>query len=1155
MNGDCGISFVKPDGGAGLPHLVNYYGRALRFEALVPSAEDEQQRIVLCRDDVGELCYLAADTWRSLSASSELASGNTVAEDDSVDTSSSEGGVAESGRAVYGSIGLTNEPAMLVTSTSPASDKISLFKSLFRGRADVHAHGYRRKDGGIGYAPACANEFAPGICPKHDGRKVSCGCCGHRSFRKLTDRDLVGHFRGQSERLRDVLGMYVLLPNDTTWILAADFDDKGWASAARAFCDAARVRGLAPAVERSRSGKGAHVWLFFSEPVSARDARRLGARLLSEAMARSRSVGFDSFDRLFPSQDTVPAGGFGNLIALPLQGRAVAKGNSVFVDDDFHPYPDQWAYLSCVQRVTPDGLKHLLDEEDAVKLGPSFDSAGEGVTAHSSRAQADTTPAISTYSKPEETSSSSAMAGPVAIVQSDMLYVPEREIAPSLASKVRWLAAYANPEFYRAQAQRRSVYSIPRFVYVGETRDLAEGLNQEPPSAAAEMEAASMRSAHERAGALPSVASCALACANNNDPFSLDPNAPVHSAIAIPRGCKEGLCSLLDAAGVDYEFLDLRVDGKPLPIRFSGDLYPEQLSAARALFECDDGILSAPTGFGKTVIASWLIARAGVSTLVVVPKTALLAQWRKGLQRFLVRVEGGADVRTPLEAGQIGGGKNKPTGAIDIATFQSLVKTDERGARRAIPIARTYGMVIVDECHHAAAPQLEGLLKQVPARRVYGLSATPRRADGLDRTLEMLLGPIRYIVDPKEQARRQGFRRLLVTRFTGVRYPSFEPGMTYNQVLDLLCQSSTRNALIVGDVAAAVSSGAVALVLTKRRAHVRELARLLGEAGFAPHVIMGEEIARERKRALSEARQTMVEFASHRASAHTELRRAAPVHLVSKGDAQTSANADAALPPVIVATESCLGEGFDLPELTALFMATPASFSGVVAQQVGRLHRESAGKDAACVYDYVDVSIPQLERSYKRRLKVYASLGYEIAANGDSDECAVPSGSFVGSDDCLERFITDVCAAQRSIEVFASRVDVSYLRRLAPDLATAAERGIKITCHIARPLNSKNVGIYDSEGSTVTGVQCGRSNGTAGARIKGDAATNAVALLVRAGGKVKLGSSAHVGLAVFDEKIVWYGDLPLLAYPEKDACDVRIESPEAAHDLLGAALG
>ena len=165
---------------------------------------------------------------------------------------------------------------------------------------------------------------------------------------------------GRDPLCRDVIAIYPMLEDNTTYLLAADFDEASWQADVSAFCKCCNEYGLTPAVERSRSGNGAHVWFFFSEPVPAADARRMGSSLLTKTMARRHELSFSSYDRLFPTQDTVPKGGFGNLIALPFQGQAQRNGNTLFVNEQFVPHPDQWAFLFSLPQITPEQLSEYL---------------------------------------------------------------------------------------------------------------------------------------------------------------------------------------------------------------------------------------------------------------------------------------------------------------------------------------------------------------------------------------------------------------------------------------------------------------------------------------------------------------------------------------------------------------------------------------------------------------------------------------------------------------------------------------------------------------------------------------------------------------------------------------------------------------------------
>lgn len=255
----------------------------------------------------------------------------------------------------------SSSTAGTMTGTASPAIKIALFRSLFRGREDVFPKRWSNpRSGKSGYSPACANEWVPRLCGKP---KVKCGDCPNRHFLPVTDTVIAQHLRGEGSDGRDfIIGVYPMLADETCWFLAADFDKKSWRDDVAAFLETCRIKNIPTAVERSRSGNGGHVWIFFAEPVPAGLARRLGAHILTETMERAPELGFDSYDRFFPNQDTMPAGGFGNLIALPLQRRPREAGNSVFLDDQFEPHPDQWQYLSGVRRMTLAEVSTLTDE-------------------------------------------------------------------------------------------------------------------------------------------------------------------------------------------------------------------------------------------------------------------------------------------------------------------------------------------------------------------------------------------------------------------------------------------------------------------------------------------------------------------------------------------------------------------------------------------------------------------------------------------------------------------------------------------------------------------------------------------------------------------------------------------------------------------------
>jgi superfamily II DNA or RNA helicase/very-short-patch-repair endonuclease len=460
-------------------------------------------------------------------------------------------------------------PSGRVDRSSPVAEKIALFRSLFRGREEVHARRFASaKTGRAGYQPVCGNEWVHSVCEKP---RIRCSECTCQRFMPVTDEVLRWHLSGADDRGREfVMGLYPMLLDERCWWLAADFDGEHWREDAAAVLVTSRMLQLPVALERSRSGTGGHLWWLFAVAVPAVLARKLGAHLLTETMERRPEVGLRSYDRFFPNQDTLPKGGFGNLIALPLQKAPRDAGNSVFVDDALVPHEDQWAFLAGIERITTKRLEELVTVAEArgrivgVKLASLDDDAPEPWTTPPSRTR--------------QALPGGEMPAQIEVVLGDQLYLPKADMGPALRNALVRVAAFQNPEFYRAQAMRLPTYDKPRII----------------------------------------------ACAEDH---------PLH--LALPRGCLEEAVGLLESLRVKVTVRDERCHGRDLAVEFCGTLRDEQQQAGAAMLAHDTGVLAATTAFGKTVLAAWLIAQRRVNTLILVHRQQLLEQWLERLSQFL----------------------------------------------------------------------------------------------------------------------------------------------------------------------------------------------------------------------------------------------------------------------------------------------------------------------------------------------------------------------------------------------------------------------------------------------------------------------------------------------------------------------------------------
>lgn len=736
-----------------------------------------------------------------------------------------------------------------VTKDSSPADKLALFRSRFVGREDAYALPWvSRRTGKKGWSPAVRGGFYTDTVIDQD-------------LMPLTDAVIERHLRGSAEGDREFhVGLYPLIADDRTRLLACDFDDGDWRDDAASFVAACRREEISALAEISRSGEGAHVWVFFETAVSAASARSMGAALLRTAMSDRATISMSSYDRFFPAQDTLPQRStgrarLGNLIALPLQGERRRSGTTVFADPtSWEPFADQFAALASVAPVPAERLAEF-GTPTRLSAGPQ-----ESLATRPHRA------AI--------TSLAGGNAGRRVFLRRDaMVHVPTDGLPGVVVSALKHAASVSNPEFYRKQAQRFSTFGTPRLVTNFEHDD---------------------------------------------------------SELRLPRGLLDEARGVLSDAGFIVELQDDGAISAAIDVRFTGELRPEQEEAVQSLLRHDTGVLVAPPGSGKTVMACALIAARETSTAILVNRAELLQQWRVRLTEFLTISD--------KQIGQLGNGRRKRRGVVDLIMMQSIAH------RNGDPgVLDEYGQIIVDECHAIAAPAVEAAIRTVKTRHWVGLTATPYRADQMDGLITMQCGPIRHVIDVGTPAERRVVvhETAFTTDETGADGPSIQAIYTE------LAADEERNALIVQQVLDAVKEERRCLILTNRLDHLDALSTAIRARTVTPVLAM-------------HGRQTSAE------------RRALRDRL---------AELDAAREPfVLAAIDKVAGEGIDLPSLNTLFLAVPVSFRGRIIQQIGRVTRGNDDASAAAtVHDFRDAAVPLLERMHQRRRRVMRKEGFAVS--------------------------------------------------------------------------------------------------------------------------------------------------------------------------------
>lgn len=916
------------------------------------------------------------------------------------------------------------------------TDKIAsdFFMMFCRGRKDVYVLRYTNpKTGKNGYYSQCFNRWDRGChIQKKDG--VRCKDCELRAYKPVTLPLIKAHMNGTDPNGNDVVAIYPMLENNLCQLLVFDFDnhakgaeqedyaniDDGWKEEINALRRICKNLDVDAVVERSRSGRGAHLWIFFKEMVPARLARRFGFALLEKGAESVNLKSFKYYDRMIPTQDALPEGGLGNVIALPLQGMALKSGNSAFIDENWNAYEDQLNVLAGTRRLTRQGI------EDYLSLWYSTGSISEdnGTDAP--------------WDKNSEIEAGS-VKGVVRIVLADRIYIDSTGMSNKTKRQLRRMATFSNKQYFQNQAMDMPNYDESRFIYLGSD----EG-----------------------------------------------------KYIVLPRGLREEILKKFDNAGISYKIEDKRTKGQELNISFRGELRESQIPAVETMLENETGILHAATAFGKTVVCCDMIARRGISTLILVDRADLMNQWIKRLEEFLdideelpeYQTKTGRTRKRKSLIGNLQGAHDTLTGIVDVAMIRSLKKKD--GFH---PKLKEYAQVYFDECHHAASDSAIEVLQEINAKYVYGVTATPKRGDGKEKINEFLLGPIRYRFTAKDRAEEQNINHLVYPRFTRTVKPHHLSKTPYgNDAYELIRNNDVRDEQIIRDVADCVQAGRTPVVLTKYVDHAKKLSERLKT--YADRLIL-----------LTGANGTKA--------------RRAQVEELNKVD-----NSDSL---ILVGTGSLLGEGFDFPRLDTLFMATPVSGENVVEQYVGRLNRDYDGKENVIVYDYVDSHIPKFDKMYSARMKAYKKIGYELCVNMDGEK--QKANAIYDIENYAETYWKDLEEANSAVVVSSPRLNNQKVDRIIKILGKRRELGVKVTIVTWHPDAYK----YG----------------------KDDVRMELMERLRKAGFEIRLVEESCEHYAVIDNEIVWYGSVNLLSKEDAEDNLMRVCSKDIAAELLEMTFG
>ena len=701
----------------------------------------------------------------------------------------------------------------------PFSNQIHLIKSLFKGREDVFAI-YWETENKSSYMPAY--HYDPYLYRTHRMKGGIFQNFNNKTLLKLTDEEIVKHLNGEK-----LIGIYPLLTDNTSWLIVADFDEVNWIEDAKKFINTCNEKNIPAYLERSRSGKGGHVWIFFEQPYAAIKSRRIFIALLQQSGAFSMFDKSLSFDRLFPNQDFLSGKGFGNLIALPFFKKSFEQGNTCFIDvETLQPFTDQWQFLKTIRRIS-------IAELD--KLNEEFSNSSKQMIHLNT--------------------------GKLTVALNNIIRVSRDGMTLLLINFLREELNFVNSEFIIKKKVGRNTFGTERYFKCVEEKE---------------------------------------------------------NEIVIPRGFAGRLIRFCRENKIEHDFIDERKKHKPIPFTFNAQLREHQQSVIESTAKKDFGVIVAPPGSGKTIVALKIIANKQQPALIIVHRKQLLEQWIERIESFLAI--------SKHEIGKIGQGKNNIGKQVTIATLQSLPKE----LNKSDSTTHAFGTIVIDECHHIPAETYRNTIAKLQTFYLYGLTATPFRKYNDGTLIFSYLGEVIAEIKPNEITSAKQTK--IIIRNTELDVPFNIKTDKFETLSKIIVHDSARNKLIFDDVINELKTGKKTVIITERKEHIDTLYQYLKQS-YEAITLSGED---------------------------SETNRIAKWKLLKERNYQ-----------VLITTGQFFGEGTDLQNANCLFLVYPFSFEGKLIQYIGRIR---GSEIAPTIYDYRDIKIDYLNKLFLKRNTYYRKI-------------------------------------------------------------------------------------------------------------------------------------------------------------------------------------